>query len=313
MAETAQLVGGGAFTGFLFVCMVSNLAFLVVSARDAWKGTVSTINSLLLISLATANLAWILPCFVQCLITVVSDYADEWWNVSTATGCDLMASYSVFASVAGLLLVTEIAYVSWLRATGRGDTSFRAAVAVIVLSFLVPTIMTILPLAGVGKYSNTNEGFCYLDFSYAESTVPLMILIGLCLAAATYFFAVVAVQEKNGNGVRRFAPAEASDGDAPAGMAWWYWIIFAVSFFTAWIMWLPGGVIGLTAGDGVTYPDMFPSGFMIIAGTLAHFQSFINPILYGYFWRRWVRCSVYNMVKERVELMGKSGNVPESV
>ena len=58
---------------FLLVASVFNIAFLVVAAKDAWRAHDGDTpqrhdGRIALLTMAVAELVWVLPCFVQCFL-----------------------------------------------------------------------------------------------------------------------------------------------------------------------------------------------------------------------------------------------------
>jgi len=261
------VVGNGIFPIYLFIASVANAVWLWHASGDLGERG----GSRALFSLALANLLWVVPCWLQCLAKWISGPGDYWWIVdapSYSTGCDLMAFYSLFASISGLILGAMIAHMSYSsRCKGEPlskDTIHQWIIAAFVMAF----VQCMLPVIGVGSYKYSGEGYCYIDWSDTAQAVCLELVLYPMFGLTMYWFIQCALH-----------PATEDSDFQP-----WWWVL-ALSCFSAWIGWVPAIFIGL--GSDTPYPDSFPSGYMITVGAFAHFQPLINPYLYGVKWKEW--------------------------
>ena len=138
----------------------------------------------------------------------------------------------------------------------RALPSPAKTVAVAVGIFVFSLVVALLPVVAIGPYSNTGDGFCYIDFS---STAQAAIIFVICLP--TYIATLLLL------GLAR--------PDWPDHLGLW---LVALGFASAWLLWLPASIIGLAGGS-------FPHGFFITGGILGHAQALINPYIYGVRWR----------------------------
>lgn len=138
---------------FLAFGAVVNLAFLARSLADTCRrrplGCDFPSAPPLLLTLALAELCWVLPCFVQCLASIFDrGFAAD----ASRLGCDVMGFYSVLGSIAGQLTSLEAAVLTE-RALRRGAAATSARAAALaggaILGF--SALIAALPLWGVGR------------------------------------------------------------------------------------------------------------------------------------------------------------------
>lgn len=263
---------------FLFFGSIANGVFLFMAIRDHATST-DVASTRALLALAVAELAWVLPCFLQCLLTLFSDGGLEWWVAGgSATGCDMMGFYSVFASVSGQMLVTQLAYITYSVLVRQQRVSSLMVTVATLVSFALALFVALLPFFGVGSFAFSGEGFCYIDWSNAGQAVIMELVTVPTMALTTYFFVSAALcsdyEDSTDTCVREPPP--------PPRQWWW---LFLLAYVSAWILWIPAAFIGL--GSSLQYPAMFPKGFMIAGGVLGHMQALVNPALYGIKWRSW--------------------------
>lgn len=262
---------------FLFVASVANAVFLFYAIRDhATSNDPAATRALL--AIAAAELVWVLPCFLQCFITLISDGGNEWWVAAhNDTGCDMMGWYSIFASVSGQLLVTQLAYITHSVLVRKERVPPTHVSLASGMSFLVAFLVAMLPAFGAGEFAYSGEGFCYIDWSNTGQVVAMELVTWPTFIATSYFYIACAL----------CSDSESSDScvrePSPPPRHWWW--VFLLAYTTAWVLWIPAGFIGL--GSDRPYPDMFPQGYMIAGAVLGHLQALINPLLYGYKWRSW--------------------------
>jgi len=226
-----------------------------------------TAASMIALALSISSLIWVLFCFAQCFALLISGPTGRWWDVNTATGCDIMGFYSIFASVSSQLLVTAVAWVSWRAGVKQNPVATTCIVKLVAACFCISFTLALLPLIGVGNYTNTGEGFCYFDWSNVAHVFFMEAVTIPCISFSAFFFVKLA---------RATTPPTLN----PA--RWWY--LFAASFAAAWFLWIPAALIGL--GSDSPFPGSFPDRYMIIAGVMGHMQPLINVYLYGVVWRR---------------------------
>jgi len=266
------------FPVYLFFASVINIWFLYTSARHV--AAKSSTCSHVLLALSIAEFAWVIPCFVQCVMTLISGGGDYAWVPSNwennHTGCDIMGFYSVFASVSGQLLTTLIAYISFQAVVKRRPFHVGSCNYLVASCFVVSIVISSIPL--FHHYYYSGEGFCYIDWSNPVDVTLVQLITIPCFLLVPYFFGSCFLE-----------PSELDQEDLAratvlASTHWW-WLAFTVIYIGTWVLWIPAGFIGTLSDQ--KYPDMFPTGYMIAGGTLGHFQAILNPVMYGYYWRSW--------------------------
>lgn len=266
---------------FLFVASIANTVFLYVAARDHVSNLDSGTRSrtAALLGLSAAEFIWVVPCFLQCLATLISNGGPHWWVAADHdTGCGIMGFYSIFASVSSQLFCTQLAFITHTVLVRKSTVESKHVVYGSAASFVIAFLISLLPVMGVGSFKYSGEGFCYIDWSNAGQVVMMELVTVPALLATTYFFASCALCS--------FRDTRDGCNREPAHPApWWWWCIFALAYATAWILWIPAAFIA--AGSDETYPGMFPKGYMLAGAVLGHMQALINPALYGLKWRSW--------------------------
>merc|ERR1711907_80875 len=272
------------FPIYLFFASIANVAFLYVTIRDAFKGSLDQTSATILLALSIAELIWVVPCWLQCLANLAVDAGNYWFVASNykndKTGCDITGFYSIFASVSGQLLVTLIAYVSYNLMVAKREVTQTVVSVGVTASYLIAFLLCLLPLCGVGSFKFSGEGFCYIDWTNTAQVVTMELVTWPCMAATLFFYGSCALAPPA-------APINEDDScvRGPPSPDPRYWWLLALAYASAWVLWIPAGFIG-TLSDK-EYPDMFPAGYMIAGGTLGHLQAMLNPVLYGIFWRQW--------------------------
>lgn len=204
-------------------------------------------------------------------MTFISGGGDHWWVPSKSeVGCDIMGFYSAFASVSGQLLVTQLAAYSYYAVVRKSPWSLESVRKVSFSAFVASLVYSILPLIGVGSYADGGEGFCYIDWSNTALVVLMELVTIPCMAACIYFFGKLFLYS-----------GQMTEGYGAITQK--FWIAAALSYISAWILWIPAAFIGL--GSDEPFPEMFPHGYMISGGVLGHAQAILNPMLYGITWR----------------------------
>merc|ERR1719461_784449 len=98
---------------FLFVAAVANLLFIRRSVNDikSTNESLSGSTGVALLLTGLAELCWVLPCFVQCLLVYILGSRKA--GPETETGCDIQGFYSAFGSVAGMLSSMLLAFFTY--------------------------------------------------------------------------------------------------------------------------------------------------------------------------------------------------------
>jgi len=253
---------------YLLAGTAANLPYLVRSTFDCFKSSrpiQSTMPPAAPVLLATAlfEFSWVLPCLVQCMLQLFYGYGP--WSARTGEpGCDVMGTYSVFASVSAMLSTLFVAYLTFRAAgnrcliLGECQISFRASAVVCVVIMFFAVLVAALPYMGVGAFAYSGAGFCYIDW-YNTASATIMLIITLPTILATLAFLVLATRT----------------GGWPSSTDLW---LIGLSFLSAWALWVPASFIGLSG-------SAFPKNYMITGGFLGHAQALINPYVYGLRWR----------------------------
>lgn len=217
---------------FLLVASVFNIAFLVVAAKDAWRAHDGDTpqrhdGRIALLTMAVAELVWVLPCFVQCFL-VWAGGNGHWWSPHDGLGCDIQGFYSLFSSLAGMMCAAQMAFATFCFVS-TSPPKFRAATASCVL-MAVGFIVSLLALLSAGGYKYSGEGFCYADW---HSTFAV-ILMDLVLVPSTVVVIVsyVAVMKS-----AHYSAALPHKG---------VWALFGGYFLLSWSLWYIGSVISFT-------------------------------------------------------------------
>jgi len=211
-----------------------------------------------LFTIALSEFCWVLPCLVQCAITLFKGTAGDWSPLSPL-GCDVMGAYSVFASISGMLSTLWVAVLTSRSSRGASGMSTRASIIVGASVIVGSAIFSALPFFGVGSFAYTGEGFCYFDW-HDKSLATLMLVVTLPAICATVALLIMSIARGGW----------ASQVDI---------ILMGVGFLSAWILWVPACLIGLAGAA-------FPQHFMIAGGVMGHAQALLNPYIYGIRWRR---------------------------
>merc|ERR1712166_1487550 len=96
---------------FLLIAGIANLSFLWRTVRDNTGDSSSGPNRFLLF-LASAELCWVIPGFVQCFVIFLDGNNGAWSPQQAESGCDIQGFYSVFSATIGQLLGAYGAYIA---------------------------------------------------------------------------------------------------------------------------------------------------------------------------------------------------------
>jgi len=280
---------------YLLFAGVANVLFLYISVKDVIMKRSPA--SVVLTALAVAEFAWVVPCCIQCFL-VFADAGDGSQPKSEGIGCDLQGFYSVFASLSGQMILTQIAYLTWARATAKRTISTTMTAVTSAGLLLLCLILALLPAFGVGEYTYAGEGFCYFDWLDSNQVAVLETVSIICMVLAMVFFSLTAIQGE------QWLLQLTEKGISNNPLLWIAAMIFA--YLAAWILWIPAGFIGMSS-DSV---DDFPDGLMISGAIFGHMTALVNPALYGIVWRSWMLVSEESVApagkkdKEHKTLMG---------
>merc|ERR1711907_819208 len=268
---------------FLFVASIANTVFLYVAARDHVSNLDSGTRSrtAALLGLSAAEFIWVVPCFLQCLATLISNGGPHWWVAADHdTGCGIMGFYSIFASVSSQLFCTQLAFITHTVLVRKSTVESKHVVYGSAASFVIAFLISLLPVMGVGSFKYSGEGFCYIDWSNAGQVVCMEVVTYPAFFAVCYWFGSCALYVEP-------AEEESCVSERPLVRVppryWWWFLLLA--YVSAWVLWLPAIFIGLDSSQ--EYPAMFPAGYMIAGGALGHAQALLNPFFYGVKWRTW--------------------------
>jgi len=237
----------------LFACF-ANFAFLWKSMMRL-KSSPHSVFSRALVGQAVGELCWVLPCFVQCFITLANGEEGDWFQGYLAgqggrsTGCNVMGFYSMFSLIAGMGTTVVMA---WLSSTPAEKLpSVRTITWSLVAMIPVALFYGMVPLVGIGAYKFSSP-ICYFDW-YDPAHAVLILLWTLPMLVLGCGFLLRAALKRP--------------------------ILFLhlTVFVLGWGLWPPAALIGLSGAD-------MPNYFMIVGGVLGHGQALVNPLLYGIIW-----------------------------
>lgn len=246
---------------FLFVSMLANGVFIVRAAKDymccGGQSQLARAPAVALLVCAMSELAWVMPCFVQCALVFFKGHTGD-WSPKYRIGCDLQGFYSQFGSICSMLATLLVAWMSYRAAHNKLLPSTRVTVVVGASIFAFATLICLLPLVGAtGPYIYTSGKFCYMDFhDPPQSIVMLLICVPSIIAVVALYGAAARGAWENKLDL----------------------LLLTLAFLSAWVLWPPASIIGLADGT-------FPAHYMISGGILGHAQALINPYLYGMRWR----------------------------
>lgn len=250
---------------FLAFGTAANIPFLIRSIVDTVRQ--SALRRALpsappaLLTTAIAECCWVLPCLVQCALTLFKGTGGPWApsNSAYTLGCDIMGYYSTFASISGMLSTLWVTYITFKAVGGVSSVTMRTSLLVGggVLAF--SAFFTALPFMGVGSFEFTGEGFCYFNW-HDKALATLMLLVTLPTMVASVTFLALTLKR----------------GGWPSQLDL---ILMLFGFLSAWILWVPASIIGLSGAP-------FPTRYMISGGVMGHAQALLNPYIYGVRWRR---------------------------
>ena len=253
---------------FLFFASVANIIFLVRSVRDLRNPKAERGAAIAMLALSISSLTWALPCFIQCLATLIVNGGDEWFvPVNSDTGCAIMGFYSVFGSITGQIVLAEVALISILAAEKEIPPK---KIIIVTTAAFVSALIFCVSVAAYGGYAYSGEGFCYIDWSDEYQVTFMMLVTVPCLIVVLTCYGIM---------LKRCI-----DGTAAAKLGVTFWLVASLAYFSAWILWIPAAFMG-TLSDK-PYPEMFPDGMMIAGALFGHAQAIVNPVLYGIYWRR---------------------------
>lgn len=252
---------------FLLVGAAANVPFLVravyevVSHRARRRFHRLPEAGPALVAVSLSECCWVLPCLVQCFLTFALGRDGSWSPASEASsiGCNVMGFYSVFASFSGMISTLLIVIITYRSATGRAPLGVRCGSIISAVVFFGCLLFSALPFMGVGSFEYTGEGFCYFDWRSKPLSI-LMLLVAM--ASMTAVIALLSLTLRSKGWISR--------NDL---------IIMGIGFVSAWMLWIPATVIGLSEGT-------FPTKYMLTGAILGHLQALINPYIYGIRWRR---------------------------
>eukprot|EP00413_Alexandrium_margalefii_P048252 CAMPEP_0204610850 /NCGR_PEP_ID=MMETSP0661-20131031/61719_1 /ASSEMBLY_ACC=CAM_ASM_000606 /TAXON_ID=109239 /ORGANISM="Alexandrium margalefi, Strain AMGDE01CS-322" /LENGTH=274 /DNA_ID=CAMNT_0051622677 /DNA_START=3 /DNA_END=827 /DNA_ORIENTATION=- len=237
---------------FLLAASVANGLFLARATKRLLRAPRSSLSRALM-GQAVAELVWVLPCFVQCMIVFAKGSDGGWYQGYEAdrTGCNVMGFYSVYSLVAGMGTTVIMALLSALSVCKKPQPSPARTTAAVAGVFGLALVYAVLPLLGAGKYKYISP-ICYYDWYEPLHSVLVLVwsLPALCA------------------------------GSALLGVGAWKRPILSLhllAFLGGWILWLPASIIGLSKST-------MPEHMMIVGGVLGHGQALVNPILYGLVW-----------------------------
>lgn len=259
---------------YLLVGIIANTFWLHRTVTDMRAEETTSPNAIMSLGLSISSFVWVLFCFVQCFLLLLSGHNGAWWDVMTDEGCALMGAYSVFSGVSSQLLITCIAYVSHAQSVRRAPVTAQTAKKICAACILGSVVLAVLPLFGAGgQYAYSGEGFCYGNWSSGWHVLFMEIVTVPALCLAPFWFVKLSMQSS-------VAPHTTAES---AVMSKSMWLVLAATFVATWVLWVPAAFIGLLSSE--PYPDMFPTGYMIAAGVLGHSQPLVNVYLYGVVWR----------------------------
>jgi len=146
---------------------------------------------------------------------------------------------------------------------------WKWAGAACLLTAVILGIIPIMPgVRDDAGYAAMGEGFCYWDMA-ADGPAVVMLLLTLVLISVTVVL--------NCKSVRALHLQDEVDFKAEKYAVT---AVLAMSYLLTWILWPVASI--LTLSD-----QSFPSGLMIAGGMLGHAQALVNPVLYGWAWRRY--------------------------
>lgn len=277
---------------FLTVASIANLKFLAVAAKDRKDKRTDAASSRALLGLGVAEMCWIVPCWLQCLVSLFSEPDAHVNAAQQSWGCNLMGTYSVFASVPGIILSSLMAYLSYCHVVKGRPATTQLVTNTIMVAFGLGVAFTAAIVIIDGGFTFSGAGYCYIDFGSVWQAVVMEAICYPCVLCALYWFAAAACARAPPSGVasssdsddngKDLVASETSRQPLPEGRWWW---LFALSFGTAWMWWLPAPII--VEMSELPYPASMPGGYMITAGFFGHGQALLNPLLYGLLWRKW--------------------------
>jgi len=238
---------------YLAIASVANLTFLGRSVLDNIDNpknqTVGRRRFLLFLSMT--ELAWVVPCFVQCFIVFVDGTDGAWSPKQESSGCDLQGFYSVFSASSGQMMGVVAAYLT-LQATKQKDAAGPMVTFSCLAVSAASLLIALLPFMGVGEYKYSGEGFCYYDW-YNDTHSSITFIVGLlCVSCGTAMFLMASSDLRL--------------------------LMFPIAFVVGWFLWPIASMISLADG---TIPD-----HMLLTGAiLGHMQALLNPVIYGIIWR----------------------------
>jgi len=234
---------------------------------------------------ALSELCWVLPCLVQCMVSLFNGDGGAWAPIQQSSGCDIMAAYSIFASFSGMSATVAVAGFTYFATVhGPSAVSARTSVAVGAAVLIGSALFALLPALGVGSYWYTGSGFCYLNFYDAPLAIINLLITAPAILAVCVFLGLTL-----------------RHGGWPSNVDL---ILMLVAFLSAWTWWVPASFIGLTGGT-------FPSWFFPPVGFLAHGQALLNPYIYGVRWRR--SALQLAAANENAKIAPESATVPMTV
>lgn len=248
---------------YLAAASAANLVFLVRSVLDnlSKNRTGSASDKRFLLFLGLNELAWVVPCFVQCFIIFLEGNDGGWSPKKEESGCDVQGFYSVFSATNGQLMGLLAGYLT-LQAVRRedardgdsGNTITFGCIALAVVSLLIAA----LPFMGAGEFKYSGEGFCYFDWYDKTHMAITFIVSTISIVGGIVMFLMAFMEARMASRL--------------------FLLLFPLAFFAGWFLWPIASMYGL---NDTTIPD-----HMLITGAiLGHMQALINPVIYGIIWR----------------------------
>jgi len=242
---------------YLLIASIANLTFLGRSILDNLGAAESkvAVNRFLLF-MASAELCWVVPCFVQCFIVFVKGTKGDWSPDEEDSGCDVQGFYSVFSATVGQLMGLLAGWLT-LQASRSRPISSELVTGLCSAIFAGSLIISSIPFMGAGEFKYSGEGFCYFDWHDTTHLVLTLIISLVSLVGGVTFFVLAAI----GDPTNRLVI-----------------LLFPLAFLFGWCLWPIAASIGLSTSS-------IPDHMLITGAILGHMQALINPALYGLVWR----------------------------
>jgi len=241
---------------YLLIASIANITFLGRSILDNVSGGSKPALNRFLVFMASAELCWVLPCFIQCFIVFIKGTNGSWSPDEEESGCDVQGFYSVFSAMTGQMMGLLAGWLT-LQAS-RGEIISAALVSAQCAGiFLLSLLISALPFMGVGEFKYSGEGFCYFDWNNdTHLSLTLIVSLGSLIGGITLFVIAALQDTKHRHAI----------------------LLFPLAFLFGWCLWPIASIIGLSSSS-------MPDHILITGAVLGHMQALINPALYGIVWR----------------------------